>query len=107
LTLVSRDVIYRDEAGSERQVEWVTEQDVDLAQRISQIAAEQSPFADPRSIITIELALDTRTPPRWLRCGDRRRQQGAGHYCARRPGRQQCLRGHVQTARRTGRRDPS
>jgi 4a-hydroxytetrahydrobiopterin dehydratase len=37
----------------------VTQQDVDLARRISEIAAEDSLSADPRSITTIELALDT------------------------------------------------
>jgi 4a-hydroxytetrahydrobiopterin dehydratase len=59
LKLLSRDVIYRDQAGIVHQVEWVTEEDVDLARRISQIAAEQSLPADPSSITTIELALDT------------------------------------------------
>ena len=39
LKLVSDDAIYRDDAGTEHQVEWVTEQDVDLARRISEIAA--------------------------------------------------------------------
>ena len=34
-------------------------QDVDLARRISKIAAEQKVAADPASITTIELALDT------------------------------------------------
>jgi 4a-hydroxytetrahydrobiopterin dehydratase len=33
--------------------------DVDLARRISEIAAQQSLAADPRSVTTIELALDT------------------------------------------------
>jgi len=69
LKLISDDAIYRDDAGTEHQVEWVTQQDVDLARRISEIAAEQSLSADPRSITAIELALDTATPPRWRRCG--------------------------------------
>ena len=37
----------------------MTQGDVDLARRISQIAAEQSVRADPGSITTIELVLDT------------------------------------------------
>jgi 4a-hydroxytetrahydrobiopterin dehydratase len=57
--LISDDAIYRDDAGVEHQLAWVTQQDVDLARRISEIAAEQSVSADPGSITTIELALDT------------------------------------------------
>jgi len=37
----------------------VTQEDVDLARRISEIAAEQAISADPQSVTTIELALDT------------------------------------------------
>ncbi len=59
LKLLSDDAIYRDDAGTEHQVEWVTQQDVDLARRISEIAAEQSLSADPRSVTAIELVLDT------------------------------------------------
>jgi 4a-hydroxytetrahydrobiopterin dehydratase len=59
LKLISDDAIYRDDAGVEHQVEWVTHQDIDLARRISEIAVEQSVAADPQSITTIELALDT------------------------------------------------
>jgi 4a-hydroxytetrahydrobiopterin dehydratase len=59
LKLISADAIYRDDAGSEHQVEWVTERDLDLARRISAIAAERSVSADPRSITTVELELDT------------------------------------------------
>ncbi len=59
LKLVSDDAIYRDDAGTEHQVDWVTQQDVDLARRVSEIAVEQSLVADPRSITAIELALDT------------------------------------------------
>ena len=40
-------------------MEWVTQRDVDLARTVSEIAAEQSVRADPGSITTIELALDT------------------------------------------------
>ena len=59
LKLISDDAVYRDDAGTDHRVEWVTQQDVELARRISEIAAEQSLVADPRSITTIELALDT------------------------------------------------
>lgn len=59
LKLISDDAIYRDDAGTEHQVDWVTQQDIDLARRISEIAAQQSIAADPRSIAAIELALDT------------------------------------------------
>lgn len=59
LKLISDDAIYRDDAGTQHQVEWVTQHDVDLACRISEIAAQQSIAADPRSITTIELGLDT------------------------------------------------
>src|SRR6476661_5236950 len=41
MKLISDDAIYRDGEGAEHQVEWVTQQDVDLARRISEIAAEQ------------------------------------------------------------------
>ena len=40
-------------------MDWVTGQDLDLARRISAIAAEQTLTADPASITAIELALDT------------------------------------------------
>jgi 4a-hydroxytetrahydrobiopterin dehydratase len=57
--LVSDDAVYRDDAGAAHVVGWVTQQDVDLARRITEIAAEQAVDADPASITTIELALDT------------------------------------------------
>jgi 4a-hydroxytetrahydrobiopterin dehydratase len=59
LKLLSDDAIYRDDEGVEHRVDWVTQQDVDLARRISQIAAEHALPADPRSVTAIELALDT------------------------------------------------
>ena len=59
LKLISDDAIYRDDEGAEHQVEWTTQKDVDLARRISEIAAEQGLAADPSSITAIELALDT------------------------------------------------
>ncbi|MGE5827368.1 MAG: VOC family protein [Micromonosporaceae bacterium] len=57
--LISNDAIYRDDDGAEHVVEWVTQQDIDLAQRITEIAATHDVAADPASITTIELALDT------------------------------------------------
>jgi 4a-hydroxytetrahydrobiopterin dehydratase len=57
--LISDDAVYRDEEGNEHVVEWVTQRDVDLARRITEIAAEQAISADPGSITSIELALDT------------------------------------------------
>lgn len=59
LELVSDDAIYRDEDGTEYVIEWVTQQDVDLARRISQIAADQHLVADPASVSELELGLDT------------------------------------------------
>ena len=52
----SDEVIYRDEAGTEHQVEWVTHEDVELARRMSEIAVEQAIDADPRAFTVIELA---------------------------------------------------
>ena len=60
--LVSDDAIYRDDEGTEHVVEWVTQQDVDLARRITEIAADQKIDADPASIMVIELGLDTAHP---------------------------------------------
>ena len=60
LKLISEDAVYRDDTGAEHVVEWVTQRDVDLAGRITEIAAAlPSIDADPASITTIELALDT------------------------------------------------
>jgi 4a-hydroxytetrahydrobiopterin dehydratase len=59
LELVSDDAIYRDDEGAEHVVEWVTQQDVDLARRITEIAAEHDLDADPASVSEIELGLDT------------------------------------------------
>jgi 4a-hydroxytetrahydrobiopterin dehydratase len=57
--LVSEDAVYRDDQGNEHVVDWTTQRDVDLARRITEIAAEQAVSADPAAITTIELALDT------------------------------------------------
>ena len=58
LKLVSDDAIYRDGEGAEHVVEWVTQQDVDLAGRITEIAATHGLQADPGSVSVIELGLD-------------------------------------------------
>jgi 4a-hydroxytetrahydrobiopterin dehydratase len=59
IALVSRDAVYRDASGSEHVVEWVTEQDLELARRISGIAAEHGATADPGAVTQIELGLDS------------------------------------------------
>ena len=59
LELVTDDAIYREDDGTEHVVEWVTQQDVDLARRITEIAADQGLTADPGSVSEIELGLDT------------------------------------------------
>ena len=60
LKLVTADAIYRDEEdGTEYVIEWVTQQDVDLARRITEIAADHQAAADPTSVSVIELGLDT------------------------------------------------
>lgn len=59
LELVTADAIYRDDEGTEHVVEWVTQQDIDLAGRITQIAAEQGLTADPAGVSEFELGLNT------------------------------------------------
>jgi 4a-hydroxytetrahydrobiopterin dehydratase len=59
LKLVSDDAIYRDGRGTEHVVQWVTEQDVDLARRISELAVDHGLNADPGSVSVMELGLDT------------------------------------------------
>ncbi|MGC5078305.1 VOC family protein [Agrococcus sp. DT81.2] len=59
LKLISDDAIYRDGEGTEHVVEWVTKKDLDLARRITEIAAEHTLAADPGSVSVIELGLDT------------------------------------------------
>ncbi|GAB2454700.1 4a-hydroxytetrahydrobiopterin dehydratase [Conyzicola lurida] len=59
LKLVSADAVYRDDDGTEYVVEWVTQQDVDLARRITDIAADLSIEADPAAVSVLELGLDT------------------------------------------------
>jgi 4a-hydroxytetrahydrobiopterin dehydratase len=59
LELVSDDAVFRDDEGTEHVVEWVTRQDLDLARRITEIAADHGIDADPASVSEIELGLDT------------------------------------------------
>ncbi len=59
LELVSDDAIYHDDDGTELVVEWVTQTDIDLARRITEIASDQGLIADPASVSEIELGLDT------------------------------------------------
>jgi 4a-hydroxytetrahydrobiopterin dehydratase len=62
--LISHDAVYRDDEGTEHQVSWVTQRDIDLARRVSQIAADLGIAARPEEIAAIELALDTADPAR-------------------------------------------
>ena len=59
LELVTADAIYRDDEGTEHVVEWVTQQDIDLARRVTEIARGQGLQADPGSVSEVELGLDT------------------------------------------------
>lgn len=59
LKLVSDDAIYRADDGTEHVVEWVTQQDVDLARRITEIATDHRLEADPAAVSHVELGLDT------------------------------------------------
>lgn len=62
LELVTAEAIYREDDGTEHVVEWVTQQDVDLARRITEVAADLGLTADPASVSEIELGLDTAEP---------------------------------------------
>jgi 4a-hydroxytetrahydrobiopterin dehydratase len=64
LKLISHDAIYRDGEGNEHRVSWVTQKDVDVAGRISKLAADLGISARPEQITAIELALDTADPAR-------------------------------------------
>ncbi len=59
LKLVSDDAVHRDDEGNEFVLQWVTQQDVDLARQITEIAADHGIEADPASVSEIELGLDT------------------------------------------------
>jgi len=62
LELVTADAIYREDDGTEHVVEWVTQQDIGLARRITEIAADHGLAADPAAVSEIELGLDTAAP---------------------------------------------
>ncbi|MBD3782162.1 MAG: 4a-hydroxytetrahydrobiopterin dehydratase [Micrococcales bacterium] len=59
LKLSSADAVYRADDGTEYVVEWVTQQDLDLARRITEVAAEHGLTADPMGVSVVELGLDT------------------------------------------------
>jgi 4a-hydroxytetrahydrobiopterin dehydratase len=59
LKLITDDAIYRGDDGTEHVVAWPTQQDVDLARRITEIAANHGLAADPASVSQFELGLDT------------------------------------------------
>ncbi|MGA9749424.1 MAG: 4a-hydroxytetrahydrobiopterin dehydratase [Nocardioides sp.] len=59
LELVTANAVYRPDDDTELVVEWVTQQDVDLARRITEIAADQGLEPDPASVSEMELGLDT------------------------------------------------
>ncbi len=59
LKLVTDDAVYRDDDGTEYVVQWPTQQDVDLARRITEIAVEHGLTADPAAVSVMELGLDT------------------------------------------------
>ncbi|MFC0674766.1 VOC family protein [Brachybacterium hainanense] len=61
LELVSRDAIY-DDGTTAHTVEWVTQKDIDLARRITEIAAEHGLRADPAAVAMLELGLDAADP---------------------------------------------
>ncbi len=69
LKLISLDAVYRDGDGNDHRVEWVTQRDIDLARRITEVAAEHGARADTAGIVNVELALDTaheeRLAPFW------------------------------------------
>lgn len=56
---VDLKLVSDDEDGTELVVQWVTQQDVDLARRITEIAADHEVSADPAAVGRIELGLDT------------------------------------------------
>ncbi|MGG5260166.1 VOC family protein [Phycicoccus avicenniae] len=69
LKLSSEDAVYREDDGTEHVVEWMTARDVDLARRITEVAAAQGLTPDPAGVSVLELGLDTpdasRIAPVW------------------------------------------
>lgn len=49
--------LYREDDGTEHVVEWVTQQDIDLARRLTAIAADHGLSADPAAVSVVELGL--------------------------------------------------
>lgn len=60
LKLVSQDAIFRDGDGNEYVVEWVTQQDIDLARRITEIAKTHDLRSDSAAVSDFELGLDVK-----------------------------------------------
>ncbi|MEU4623510.1 4a-hydroxytetrahydrobiopterin dehydratase [Actinoplanes sp. NPDC023801] len=56
LKLSTDDAVYRDDDGTEYVIEWVTQQDVNLARRIT---AGHQVDADPAAVSVVEFGLDT------------------------------------------------
>lgn len=69
LELLTDDAVYRDDEGTGHVVEWVTQHDVDLARRITEIAADHKLDADPASVCEVELGLDTARSTTIASCG--------------------------------------
>ena len=69
LKLISQDAVYTDGEGHDHVVEWTTARDVQLARRISEVAAGLGARPDVAGITSVELALDTahedRVAPFW------------------------------------------
>jgi 4a-hydroxytetrahydrobiopterin dehydratase len=63
LELVTDDAIYREDDGTEHVVEWVTQQDVDLARRITDLAVDHGLEADPAAVSELELGLGAAQSP--------------------------------------------
>jgi 4a-hydroxytetrahydrobiopterin dehydratase len=59
LALVSPDAVYRSASGTEYIVQWVTQDDLDLARRISTTAAHHGLASVPGAVTQIELGIDT------------------------------------------------
>ena len=64
LRLLSHDAIYRAGDGTEHVVQWVTQKDLDLAERISIVAAELGLDPSPTSVSMMEIALNGADPSR-------------------------------------------
>lgn len=62
LEAVSDDAVHRDSEGGEHVVEWVTQDDVDLASRLSALAVEHGARPDPGAVTELEIGLGTPRP---------------------------------------------